>query len=84
MPQLILLLRQQISDALLKLKQPGGGYLPDLEVFSEGKEGTVVGEAYTVNVSSRCSVDRNEADREGEHRWWINEIPRRPSWRVIL
>ncbi|ORY79699.1 ribonuclease E inhibitor RraA/Dimethylmenaquinone methyltransferase [Leucosporidium creatinivorum] len=40
----------EISDALLKLQQPGGGYLPDLELFSEGREGTVVGEAYTVKM----------------------------------
>lgn len=46
----------QISDALVKLKVVGGGYVPDLEVFSEGKEESVVGEAFTVKVSCCCSA----------------------------
>ena len=43
----------QISDALLKLKVAHGGYVPDIEVFSQGvgEDGRVVGEAYTVKVS---------------------------------
>jgi len=45
---------EQVADALVKLKHPSGGYVPDLERFS-GPEGKVlVGEAFTVEVRLTC------------------------------
>lgn len=42
----------QVSDALVKLKYPHGGYIPDLDIQSPAdKTGTkLVGEAFTVQV----------------------------------
>ncbi|GAA5933299.1 hypothetical protein JCM3775_002600 [Rhodotorula graminis] len=40
----------EVADALVKLKHPSGGYIPDLDRFS-GSEGTVlVGEVFTVEL----------------------------------
>jgi hypothetical protein len=41
----------QIADALVKLKQPNGGYVPDLERFSGSEKENLVGEVFTVEVS---------------------------------
>jgi len=56
---------EQISDALVKLGNATGGYVPDIERFS-GEEGkTVVGEAFTVEVSDKtltsCTVEFPES-----------------------
>ncbi|TNY17035.1 ribonuclease E inhibitor RraA/Dimethylmenaquinone methyltransferase [Rhodotorula diobovata] len=48
--QLATLSTCEVADALVKLKHPSGGYVPDLERFS-GPEGKVlVGEAFTVEM----------------------------------
>ncbi|BGO97916.1 4-hydroxy-4-methyl-2-oxoglutarate aldolase [Rhodotorula toruloides] len=40
----------EIADALVKLKHPTGGYVPDLERFSGSEEGNLVGEVFTVEM----------------------------------
>jgi len=40
----------QLADALVKLKHPSGGYIPDLERFSGAEGKALVGEVFTVEV----------------------------------
>ncbi|GAA5868944.1 hypothetical protein JCM8547_003228 [Rhodosporidiobolus lusitaniae] len=47
----------ELADALVKLKHPTGGYIPDLERFSGDEGMTLVGEAFTVEM-----VDARETD----------------------
>ncbi|GAA5904035.1 bifunctional 4-hydroxy-4-methyl-2-oxoglutarate aldolase/oxaloacetate decarboxylase [Sporobolomyces salmoneus] len=47
----------EISDALVKLGHPTGGYLPDLKRFSGAENETVVGEAFTVEMVDASSAD---------------------------
>ncbi|KAK4058601.1 hypothetical protein OIO90_000045 [Microbotryomycetes sp. JL221] len=61
----------EVSDALTKLSHPGGGYVPDLEVFSQGEadKGTIVGEAYTMIDPSK----EPDAPKLKEH--WVDTAP---------
>lgn len=49
-----------MSDALIKLKSPHGGLIPDVDMFSPKRldgDTKVVGEAFTVKVSVlRCAI----------------------------
>ncbi|BGP14106.1 hypothetical protein JCM10213_002403 [Rhodosporidiobolus nylandii] len=52
----------ELADALIKLKHPTGGYLPDLERFS-GQEGKpLVGEVFTVEMVDARDVEAPKLD----------------------
>lgn len=40
----------EISDALIKLGSPNGGYIPDLNLMSQGTNSRLCGPAYTVQM----------------------------------
>ncbi|KAJ8295631.1 4-hydroxy-4-methyl-2-oxoglutarate aldolase [Rhodotorula toruloides] len=47
----------EIADALVKLKHPSGGYVPDLERFSGSEKGNLVGEVFTVEMVDGRATD---------------------------
>ncbi|KAM0756307.1 RraA-like protein [Meredithblackwellia eburnea MCA 4105] len=55
----------EISDALVKLKVPHAGFIPDLDIVSHGKNkhSKVIGEAYTVKMVD--SADKDAPKLEG-------------------
>ncbi|KAM0792565.1 hypothetical protein ACM66B_005228 [Microbotryomycetes sp. NB124-2] len=62
----------EVSDALTKLAQPGGGHLADLNLFTPGSTdaGTIVGEAYTVKM-----VDQKQTDAPKLKEHWVDTAP---------
>ncbi|KAK4053151.1 hypothetical protein OIV83_001886 [Microbotryomycetes sp. JL201] len=63
----------EVSDALTKLAQPGGGYLADLDLFTPttAVPQTIVGEAYTVKM-----VDQKQAEAPKLKEHWVDTAPR--------
>lgn len=47
---------RQIADALVKLSNPSGGFLTDLDLYSGETGKPLVAEAFTVEVSFRLEV----------------------------
>ncbi|BFZ60524.1 hypothetical protein YB2330_001560 [Saitoella coloradoensis] len=64
-----------VSDALLKLKVPNAGLLPDIVMFSPERQAgstKIVGEAYTVKMVSKEEVDAPRLNITGHY---IDTVP---------